>query len=69
VEHTKSEEKSLELWELMRLGFLELRFVELGEGSTQVRLKILRSLISNLNRVLHDGLRDDLLIWQRWWLS
>jgi hypothetical protein len=54
VEHAQTEEDSLELWEFVGLGLLELRFVELGECTTQVRLEILRSLISDLNGVLHD---------------
>jgi hypothetical protein len=54
VEHAQSEEDSLELWELVGLSLLELRLVELGECTTDVRLEILRSLISDLNGVLHD---------------
>lgn len=69
VEHAQAEQKGLELWEFVGLSLLEVSIIELGESTTNVRLEILRSLIRNLNGVLHDGLRDDFHLWQRWWFS
>jgi len=51
------------------LGFFELLIIELGEGTTQVRLKILRRLVGDLDRVLENGLGDDFLVRKRWWLG
>jgi len=59
VEHAETEEQGLVLRELVALGTFELALVELAECTTQVGLEILRSLISNLNGVLHDRLRDN----------
>jgi hypothetical protein len=59
VVHAETEEKCLVLRELVGLSSLELRIIELGECTTKVRLEILRSLVSNLNGVLHDRLWHD----------
>jgi len=52
------------------VGFssLEVGLVELRESSSDVRFKILRSLIGNLKSILENRLWDDLLMRKTWWL-
>lgn len=69
VVHAETEEKGLVLGKLMGFSSLELRIIELGECTTKVRLEILRSLVSNLNGVLHDGFGHNFHGRQRWWFS
>ena len=59
VEHAETKEEGLKFGQLVRLCFLELRLIELGEGTTKVGLEILGGLVGNLNGVLHDGLGHD----------
>lgn len=52
----------------MRLSFLEVTLIELGEGPSNVGFEILWSLVGNLESVLKDRLWDDLHVWETWWL-
>ena len=63
VEHAESEQESFVLIQFVRLGSLEVRFVEFTESSSDVRLKILRGLIGYLKRVLEDRLWNNFLVW------
>jgi hypothetical protein len=56
VEHAEPEEERLELAHLVGQGALEMRLIELVESTTDVSLEVLRSLVSNLDGVLEDGL-------------
>jgi hypothetical protein len=68
VEHAESEQKSLVLAQLVGFSSLEVGLVELRESSSDVRFKILRSLIGNLKSILENRLWDDLLMRKTWWL-
>jgi hypothetical protein len=68
MEHAESEQEGLVLTELVGFSSLEVRLVELAESSSDVRLKILWSLIGNFKSILENGLWDDLLLWKTWWL-
>ena len=67
VEHAKSEQQSLKLAKLVRLSSLEVALIEFGEGSSDVGLKILWSLIGNFKCILKNRLWDDFHVWKTWW--
>ena len=56
MEHNKTEDKGLELVVLVLSSLLIVFFIKLGDGTAQVSLQILRSLVGNFDRVLQDGL-------------
>jgi len=68
MEHAKSEQESLELWEFGRLGLCEVSFIKFTEGSSDVGFKILWCLISNLESVLKNRLWNNFLMRETWWL-
>jgi hypothetical protein len=68
MEHAKSEQESLELWEFVRLGLCEVTFIKFTKGSSDVGFKILWCLISNLESVLKNRLWNNFLMRETWWL-
>jgi hypothetical protein len=62
VEHAETEEKGLEFRKLVSLSLLEMLFVELGEAATHVGLQILRGLVSDLDGILENRFRNDILV-------
>ena len=48
----------------MSSGLLEVTFVELSKGSSDVSLQVLRSFISDLNGILKNGLRNGFILWE-----
>jgi hypothetical protein len=68
MEHAKSEQESLELWEFVRLGLCEVTFIKFTEGSSDIGFKILWCLVSNLKSVLKNRLWNNFLMGETWWL-
>jgi len=68
VEHAQSEQKGFVFFLFVFFSLFELILLELGEGTTQVSLQVLRSFVSNFNGVLKNSLRNDFLVIKWWWL-
>ena len=64
VEVAQSKQTSLELVRFF-IAFVDELLIEVGIGSSQVSLQVLRSFVGHLDGCLENGFRDDLHIWQR----